>query len=215
VAQIFPRWVNGVPLRLAGGAALTALLVPAFIWYFFSPEYTDVGYQPVQPVPYSHKLHVGELRLDCRYCHAGVEVSAVASVPPTQVCMNCHRLVKSDSPLLAPIRASLSEGRPMRWVRVHKVPGYAYFDHSAHVGAGVGCSSCHGDIAQMEVVRQVKPLSMSWCLDCHRDPEPHLRPMNEIFNTAWIPPDDQAELAVQMREERRIAPPTDCSGCHR
>jgi len=210
--QIFPQWTNRVPLYLVVGLGVVA---SAFIWYYFSPEYTDVGYQPVQPVPYSHKLHAGDLEIDCRYCHAQVEVAAVASVPPTQVCMNCHALVKRDSPLIAPIVASAADDRPMRWVRVHQVPEYAYFNHGVHVRAGVGCQSCHGDVRSMEVVVQMKPLSMGWCLDCHRRPDNDLRPLDEITNTSWSPPKDQAELAAQYIAERHIAPPEDCTGCHR
>lgn len=215
MAQIFPERANRVPLYLLGGVAVVALILPAFIWYFFSPEFTDVGYQPEQPVPYSHALHVGELNLDCRYCHAGVEVAAAASVPPTQVCMNCHNLVLRDSEKLAPIRDSLASGEPMRWKRIHKMPEYAYFDHSVHIGAGVGCSSCHGDVAAMEEVHQVEPLSMAWCLSCHREPDLHLRPADEIYNTKWQPPEDQMAFAAQVREQRTIAPPEDCSACHR
>lgn len=213
--QIFPQWTNKVPLYAIVGLAVAAVLVPAFVWYYFSPKYTDVGYRPVQPVPYSHKLHAGDLEMDCRYCHAQVEVAAVASVPPTKVCMNCHSLVKRDSPLLAAIRDSVTNGRPMRWLRVHKLPEYAYFNHGVHVRAGIGCQSCHGDVRSMEVVTQRKPLSMSWCLDCHRDPDAHLRPFDEITNTTWSPPANQAELAERLIEERDIRPPEDCSACHR
>jgi hypothetical protein len=215
VAQIFSDRANRVPIYLAGGLAVVAVVLPLFVWYYFSPEYTDVGYQPTQPVPYSHKLHVGELGLDCRYCHAGVEVAAVASVPPTQVCMNCHQIVKRDSPLLEPIRNSFATGRPMNWVRVHKLPDYAFFDHSVHIRVGVGCSSCHGDISAMEVVQQAKPLSMSWCLDCHRNPDPYLRPADQIYDTTWEAPEDQLAFAAQVKESRGIAPPEDCSACHR
>ena len=215
MAQIFPRGANKAPAYAAGIVALAAVFLPIFIWYYFSPKYTDVGYKPRQPVPYSHKLHVGELGLDCRYCHAGVEVAAAASVPPTKVCMNCHQMVKRDSPLLEPIRASFASGTPMHWVRIHKLPEYAYFDHSVHIGAGVGCSSCHGDIAQMEEVRQAEPLSMAWCLDCHRNPDPYLRPKDQIFVTDWQPPEDQLAFAAEVRQERKIAPPEDCSACHR
>lgn len=213
--QIFPKWTNRVPLYIVVGLGVVSLVVPAFIWYYFSPEYTDVGYRPIQPVPFSHQLHAGELEMDCRYCHAQVEVAAVASVPPTRVCMNCHSLVKRDSPKLTAILQSVDRGRPMRWVRVHKVPEYAYFDHGVHVRAGVGCQSCHGDIRSMEVVTQQKPLSMGWCLQCHRQPADHLRPFDEITNTTWSPPKDQAELAAQFIAERQIAPPEDCSACHR
>ncbi len=213
--QVFPEWTNRVPLYLVIGLAVVAMAVPGLIWYYFSPEYTDVGYQPEQPVPYSHKLHAGELALDCRYCHSQVEVAAVASLPPTQVCMNCHQLVKRDSPLLEALRQSIATHQGVEWVRVHKVPEYAFFNHGVHVRAGVGCSSCHGDIAQMEVVTQVKPLSMGWCLDCHRDPDAYLRSADQITNTAWKPPKNQLELAERFKEERDIAPPEDCSACHR
>lgn len=213
--QIFPKWANRAPLQAAGGLAATAAIMSAIVWYFFTPEFTDVGYQPQQPVPFSHQLHAGEMGLDCRYCHANVERSAVASVPPTQVCMNCHSLVARDSEKLVALRDSVSSGQGMQWVRIHKVPEYAYFDHSIHIGAGVGCSTCHGDIRSMEVVAQAEPLSMSWCLDCHRDPEPHLRPQDQIYNTTWKPARDQATFAAQLVEERHIMPPEDCSACHR
>ncbi len=213
--QIFPKSANKWPLHALGGLAAVAVVAPLFLLYYFSPEYTDVGYQPEQPVPFSHKLHAGELELDCRYCHAQVEIAAVASVPPTQVCMNCHSLVARDSVQLAPIRDSLANGQPMEWVRVHKVPEYAYFNHGVHVRAGVGCSSCHGDVRSMEVVTQQEPLSMSWCLDCHRDPDQHLREFDQITNTTWKPAKDQMEFAARVIEERQIRPPEDCSACHR
>lgn len=214
MAQIFPEKANRVPLYLVAGVLVGGALVALGVWYYFSPEYTDVGYRPEQPVPYSHALHAGELRLDCRYCHAGVEVAAVASVPPTKVCMNCHALVGRDLETLEPLQASAADGEPLRWVRVHDLPDYAFFDHSMHIQAGVGCSSCHGDVASMEVVTQVEPLSMAWCLECHRDPGPHLRPFDQITNTAWTPPANQAELADRWIEERDIQPPEACSACH-
>lgn len=204
-----------MPLLLLGGVAAAGVVTTGGVWYYFSPEFTDVGYRPLQPVPFSHQLHAGELGMDCRYCHVTVEVAAVASVPPTQTCMNCHRLVKADSPKLAPVRASASSKQPLAWVRVHKVPEYAYFDHSVHLRAGVGCSSCHGDVAAMEVVTQAEPLSMSWCLDCHRAPDAHLRPAEALTDTAWTPPPDQLAFAAEVKAERRLAPPEDCSACHR
>jgi hypothetical protein len=215
LAQIFPKGSNQLPLYLALGGGVVPILLIAGIWYYGSPEYTDVGYRPHQPVAYSHKLHVGDLGLDCRYCHASVEVSPVANVPPTKTCMNCHATVKRDSPLLEPIRESVASGRPMRWIRVHKLPDYAYFEHRSHVAAGVGCVTCHGRIDQMVEVAQQEPLSMSWCLDCHRDPEPSLRPVAEVTNMEWTPPRDHAQWAAQTVADRGIAPPTDCSGCHR
>ena len=215
MAQILPPWANRIPLIGAVSGLVATVLAVGFVWYFFSPWYTDVGYRPVQPVPYSHKLHVGDLGIDCRYCHASVEVSPVANVPPTAVCMNCHKTVKRDSPLLQPIRDSATTGHPMRWVRVHKLPDYAYFSHQVHVAAGVGCVSCHGRVDEMDVVMQMKPLSMSWCLDCHRDPGPNRRPVSEVTNMKWTPPRDRAALAAKLQEERPVNPPVDCSGCHR
>jgi hypothetical protein len=215
LAQIFPEWVNKVPGRIALSGGILVIFVIAGIWYYWSPEYTDVGYRPVQPVPYSHKLHVGQLGLDCRYCHTGVEISAVAMVPPTQTCMNCHTLIKADSPKLTAIRESWEKGTPMRWIRIHKVPDYAYFDHSAHLRVGVGCESCHGNIAEMEEVELAKPLSMSWCLDCHRNPDQHLRPLDEVTVMGWTPPTNQAERAAAIKAQFNIKAPVTCSGCHR
>lgn len=215
MAQIFPEWVNRLPGRIAIFGGILAILAIAGIWYYGSPEYTDVGYMPKQPVPYSHKLHVGELGLDCRYCHTGVEVSAVSMVPPTQTCMNCHTMIKTDSPKLAPIRESWETGMPVHWVRIHKVPDYAYFDHSAHLRVGVGCESCHGNVADMEEVFLAEPLSMGWCLECHRNPDPHLRPHEEITTMGWEPPANQAELASALKAKYAINPPETCSGCHR
>ena len=215
MAQIFPEWANKIPLYFAVGGPIASVLLVGGVWYYASPEYTDVGYRPKQPVPYSHKLHVGELGLDCRYCHASVEVSPVANIPPTQVCMNCHKFIARESASLEPIRESESSGMPMQWVRVHNLPDFAYFDHRPHLRAGVACVTCHGRLDQMEVVRQVEPLSMSWCLDCHRNPAPHLRPAEQVTNMRWLPPENQLELAMNIIEKKRISPPEDCSGCHR
>ncbi|MCP3980153.1 MAG: cytochrome c3 family protein [bacterium] len=215
MAQIFPKWTNKIPLILALVAPAVGVLTLGGVTYYFSPEYTDVGYAPEQPVPYSHALHVGELGLDCRYCHAMVEVSPVATIPPTQVCMNCHSVVKRDSDQLAALRESHETGRSMRWVRVHNLPDYAYFNHSIHVRAGVGCVSCHGNINEMEVVYQAEPLSMGWCLDCHRNPAPHIRPTEEVTNMEWIAPRNQAEFAAQAIEQKGLNPPESCTGCHR
>jgi hypothetical protein len=215
LAQVFPSWANRAPLVLGGVVVVLALLAPVAVWYWFSPSFTDVGYQPEQPVPFSHRLHAGELDISCLYCHSTVERAAVASVPATRVCMNCHQLVARDRPSLEPVRGSASSGTPVQWVRVHKVPEYAYFTHAPHIAAGVGCSSCHGDVKSMDVVRQVEPLSMAWCLDCHRDPSRHLRADDELLDTAWQPPADQTVRAARWMSERRLAPPVDCSGCHR
>lgn len=197
-------------LVIVGGGA-----VIGSVWYLSSPLNTDVGYRPVQPVAYSHKLHAGDLGLDCRYCHVSVERSAVASLPPTQLCMNCHTLVGINSDKLNLVRQSWTENRSIEWVRVHELPGYSYFDHSLHLEAGVGCVSCHGRVDQMEIVTQQEPLSMGWCLDCHRNPTPHLRPVEEITNMTWRALPDTVVFAGNTDGKKTIAPPQDCTACHR
>lgn len=209
--QIFPRSLNYLPLVAAVGVALLGGGVTFGIWYYFSPKNTQVGYAPEQPVPYSHKLHAGELGIDCRYCHANIERSQEAMVPPTQACIGCHAVVKKDSPKLAAVRASWTSGTPVEWVRVHRLADYVYFDHSVHLAAGVGCVSCHGRIDRMDVVRQDKPLNMGFCLECHRDPKPNLRPKDQITNMTWTP---SAAEAAQFAEAT-VRGPEHCTGCHR
>lgn len=215
MSQIFPEWTNKLPLIILVLSVLILVSVIGFFWYYGSPKYTDVGFRPIQPVKYSHKLHAGDLGIDCRYCHYDVERSAVANVPPTRVCMNCHTLVKADSDTLLPVRESWMTDQPIKWVRVHKIGEYAYFNHSIHINRGVSCVSCHGRIDEMIEVTQQKPLSMGWCLECHRNPGPNLRPVDQVTNMAWEPPADQDEFATKVIEEKNINPPTDCSGCHR
>jgi hypothetical protein len=213
--NIFPRWTNTVRdlsgLAVVGGAVYATVLV----WFGFSPKTTDVGYQPTQPVPYSHALHVGQLGLDCRYCHTTVEVTGHAAIPPTQTCMNCHTTIQTTSPKLAPLRDAHAKGEALVWRKVHDLPDYAYFNHSAHVNAGVGCVECHGRVDKMEVVEQVQPLSMGWCLQCHRDPAPRLRPADQVTNMNWTPGEDPAALGKRLMEQNNIHPRTDCSTCHR
>ncbi len=212
---IFPRWTNNVPIVIGLVAPLLGAGLIFAVWYWFSPWYTDVGYRPEQPVPYSHKLHAGELGLDCRYCHNTVERAAHAAIPPAATCMNCHDLVKTDSKRLELVRNSDKTGQPIPWVRVHQLPDYVFFDHSPHVAAGVGCATCHGRIDQMVVVEMKSPLSMGWCLDCHRDPKPALRPLDQVTNMAWDPAQAQYDADRDANRKRKINPPTHCSGCHR
>lgn len=213
--QIFKKSANRWPIYLALAIVVLGSGVVGFFWYFGSPEYTDVGYRPVQPVEYSHKLHVGDLGIDCRYCHTAVEVSAKASIPPTETCMNCHSIIGTDNPKLDPVRESWISGKSIEWVRVNDLPDYTFFNHSAHVNVGVGCESCHGNIAAMVKVEQKKTLSMGWCLSCHRSPQDHIRPMDQVTKMNWTPPGDHAEFALQVINEKNITPPVDCSGCHR
>jgi menaquinone reductase, multiheme cytochrome c subunit len=234
-----PEWVNRI--RPFAGAFL--LGVPVYLLFLLyaggSPQTTDVGYSPRQPVPYSHQVHVGQMGMDCRYCHTTVEGAAFAAVPPTSVCMNCHKAIATEAESTALLRQSMETGKPVPWVRVHDLPDYVYFDHHAHVGRGVACVSCHGRIDRMEQVHQVNTLSMGWCLDCHRDPAPNLRPVEFVTRMDWLPGEEKGtvpicrngpegashkwglspfparELGRRLMEEKHIAPSEDCSTCHR
>lgn len=213
---VFPAWHNKIPKLVFGfiGPVATVLVI-GLVTYYFSPEFTDVGYRPHQPVAYSHKLHAGDLAIDCRYCHVGVEKGPVAGVPPTQTCMNCHKLIKPESEKLALVRDSFKNDTPIKWVRVHKTPDYAFFDHSAHINAAIGCETCHGRVDQMVEVTLQEPLSMSWCVDCHRAPEQHLRPKEFVTTMGYVPETDQLELGKKIKDAGEINPPLHCSGCHR
>jgi hypothetical protein len=153
--------------------------------------------------------------LDCRYCHTTVEHAAFAAVPPTAFCMNCHKEIASTLETTEPLRQSMATNKPVPWVRVHDLPDYVYFDHRAHVGRGVGCVSCHGQVNRMEQVYQTKTLSMGWCLECHRDPAPQLRPVQYVTDMNWTPNEDAATLGRRLMKEHNISPSTDCSTCHR
>ena len=163
---VFPKWSNA----LLPTAGVLSVVVPLYavlvVAYGFSPRTTDVGYEPIQPVPFSHAMHAGELGIDCRYCHNTVEYAAKAAVPPTQTCMNCHTQIHKDSTKLKPLWESYESGRPVEWIRVHDLPDFVFFNHSAHVTRGVSCVECHGRVDKMEVVHQHEMLSMGWCMRC-------------------------------------------------
>ena len=195
---------------LLGGVGAVATV--GFVNYYCSPKYYAVGYAPRQPVPYSHKLHAGDLGIDCRYCHTAVEKSPYANVPATQTCMNCHNAIKTESPKLLPVRESFANGTPVAWVKIHKEPDYGHFNHAAHVRVGVGCVSCHGRIDQMAVVHQAEPLSMGWCLECHRAPEKNLRPRDQVTNMTYVRQDP--DEGTRLVREYKVQPPENCSGCH-
>jgi hypothetical protein len=214
---IFPRWSNKVlPFTfffILGPAATAAV---GGLWYYGTNKHLEVGFEPVQPVEYSHKLHAGELGMDCRYCHYTAERSYFAAVPPTETCMNCHWKVRTDSLLLLPVRESYATDKPIPWVRVHNLPDFAYFNHSAHLAAGVACQSCHGRIDTMVRVRQDQPLSMGWCLECHRDPAPHIRDPADVTKMLDQWPDmSKSGQTPKAANGRELHPPTWCSGCHR
>ncbi|MEZ4860513.1 MAG: cytochrome c3 family protein [Caldilineaceae bacterium] len=182
-----------------------------------SPFVTEVGVAKAQAVPYSHQQHVGQLGLDCRYCHTAVETSNTASIPPTSTCMGCHAQVATASPALDLVRTSLADNKPLEWVRVNNLPDYVYFNHAIHVKQGVGCETCHGRIDQMPVVAKAHSLQMDWCLDCHRAPEKYVRPRSAVFTMGWQPTEDQATLGPKLVAEYGIHTEhlTDCSVCHR
>jgi hypothetical protein len=180
-----------------------------------SPYVTNAGVARIQPVQFSHQHHVGGLGLDCRYCHTSVETAAVAGIPPTKTCMNCHSQIWSTSPELEPVRESFRTGKSLEWIRVHDLPEFAYFNHSAHVNKGVGCTTCHGRVDRMPLVWQEKSLQMEWCLECHRAPEKFVRPQSEVFNAAYEPPADQIEQGRKLVQEYGLKPRTSCSACHR
>ncbi len=227
--QVFPKSMNivarlsllAVPFLMAGGAAGGAA--------FYRSDYTTGAREVVeQPIPFSHKHHVSQLGIDCKYCHTSVDQSASAGFPPSKTCMNCHQQMWQSADLLGPLRESYSKDKPITWNKVHNVPHYTYFNHSIHVGKGIGCVSCHGQIDQMNLVFQSKTLLMEWCLECHRNPEKNLRPKDEVTNMTFkaedlINPDtqmpyDQTTLGKQLKEKYQVRDHfvlTNCSMCHR
>jgi len=217
MSKIFPKSANKLPLQIVVFVVVFANVALAGIWYYATPKYTRVGYAPVQPIPFDHSLHAGQLGLDCRYCHTNVEISEHSNIPATSTCMACHSLVKNTSPLLQPLRDSAASGDPVPWVRIHKAPDYVYFNHSVHVNRGVSCVECHGKINEMKIVAHDQPQSMSWCLDCHRHPEQRIRDSKDVFNLDSLTLAAQGRLteAEQRVKDWKINPPQSCSGCHR
>ncbi len=216
--QLFRPHADSVARIVLVAIVVVPFLAIGVAYLIMRSEYiTDQTITLNQPVPFSHVHHVGDLGLDCRYCHTGVETSPVAGVPPTHVCMTCHSQLYTQTAMLAPVRESIAEDRPIRWNKVNKLPDYVYFDHSIHIAKGVGCSTCHGAVDQMPLMRQAAPLTMGWCLNCHRDPTPYLRPQSAVFDPDWKPPADQAEqgrklLVKYLIDNHHL---TDCSVCHR
>ena len=218
MSHLFPKSANRLPLQIIIFLVVAGGIVAAAVNYYATPKYTRVGYAPIQPVPFSHELHAGDMGIDCRFCHSTVEKAGHAAVPTSQTCMNCHSQLKNQSALLAPVRASYESGDPVEWVRVHQAPDYVYFDHSVHVNRGVSCVECHGRIDQMEVVTHSKSLSMGFCLDCHRDPAPSLRDPKLVTELGWEHPqgtEGQRADGETFIHDWNINPPQSCTGCHR
>ena len=212
-ASLFPPWSNTafrvalIALGLGLGGAIVAPMV-----YARSPFATGAGEPLLQPIAFDHRHHVEDDGIDCLYCHENAERGPYAGVPETNRCMGCHAQIWNDSATLAPLRASARTDRPIRWQRVHSLPDFVYFDHAIHVTRGIGCVTCHGKVDEMAAVYQVAPMTMQWCVDCHRNPAPHLRPRDQITSTSWQPtPAALAELAAEY-QPRSL---THCSTCHR
>ena len=217
--QIFSRTADTWFHAIAVGALVFALALFLALFALARSQYWDVvARTPLQPVPFSHKHHAGDLGIDCRYCHSTVETSADAGFPATHVCMTCHSEIWTNAAILAPVRESLAENRSLDWQRVARVPDYVYFRHDIHIAKGIACVECHGRIDQMPLTYRAKAFEMKFCLDCHRNPEPHLRPRDEVYNFNWKPPADHAALGRKLMAEYRIKSPvelTACGTCHR
>lgn len=218
MAQIFRPGANGLARAVlflsVFGLGLLALIVYASLR---SDYVTGVGAAPPQPVPFSHRHHVGGLGIDCRYCHTGVETSAFAGLPATEVCMTCHSQLWTNADLLAPVRDSLQTQRPLRWTRVNDLADFVFFNHSIHVQRGVACVTCHGPVERMALTYRAQAFHMKFCLDCHRNPQPHLRPYPAVFDGEWQAPTDRALLGAQLAAAHVLRPQrlTDCYLCHR
>jgi hypothetical protein len=230
--QIFHRSTNTISRATIFGAIF---VVAALFWgameFQRSPYVTYAKVARPQPVPFSHQHHVAGLGIDCRYCHTSVEVSNFAGIPPTATCMNCHRQIWTGAPLLEPVRESFKSGKSLVWTRVNDLPDFVYFNHSIHINKGVGCNTCHGPVDRMPLMYNYASLQMEWCLDCHRVPEKHLRPRDQVFNMEYKPPSgsapvtfdgkeytDQLDLGTDLVKKyklRTVADITSCSTCHR
>jgi hypothetical protein len=217
--QIFrPRSNTIARVSLLGGLLGGAFVLWLCLTYTRSSYGTGAGVVREQLVPFSHQHHVGDLGIDCRYCHTSVEHAPYAGFPSTEICMNCHSQIWVGSDMLKPVRLSYQTGQSLPWQRVYNLPGFTYFDHSIHINKGVGCSTCHGQVDQMPLTHQEPSLLMEWCLDCHRGPERHLRPRAEVFNMKWQAPDNQLELGRQLAKDYKLRDTgylVTCSVCHR
>ena len=219
MALIFHRSTNTLSRVSIFGAVF---FVAGSLWLLAainrSGYVTGQGVAREQPVQFSHKHHAGELGIDCRYCHTSVDVSSFAGIPPTKTCMNCHSQIWAQSSYLEPVRASWRDDRSIRWIRVNDLPDFVYFNHSVHVHKGVGCASCHGRVDEMPFTYQAESLLMKWCVDCHRNPAPNLRPRDKVVDMAWQPPSDDPNLGAELMKRYRVRTPDElmsCSTCHR
>jgi hypothetical protein len=218
MGQIFhPSTNTFAKVTIFGALVFIAILGAVGLALARSDYSTGVGIVQPQPVQFSHEHHVSGLGIDCRYCHTSVEESSFAGMPSTHTCMTCHSQIWNESPQLAPVRESYRTGVPLAWTRVHDLPDFVYFNHSIHVQKGIGCTECHGQVDEMPLVWKAEPMTMEWCLECHRQPQRALRPVEQVFNMDYVHPPDQLALGEQLVEEYHIPTErlTDCYTCHR
>jgi len=218
MAQLFPRSFNFLAKStIYGGLAFVGFSVFIAVWIYDSDYVTGIRVVGSQPVPFSHKHHVGDDGIDCRYCHATVEYSNTAGMPSTETCMTCHSELFRDSQILEPVRASYQTNQSIQWQRVSLLPDYEYFNHSIHINKGIGCSTCHGRVDTMPLTWRAESFRMVWCLNCHRGPQKYIRPRDQVFNMEWQPPPNQLEEGAKLVKEYRVATTrlTDCYTCHR
>ncbi len=211
-----PGMVLLAKLAVAGGGLAAAwAAMTGLAWSPYAPAVDEVL---AQPIPFSHKHHVGDVGLDCRFCHATVERSATPGMPSAQACLGCHSQLFADQALLAPLHRALEQHQPIAWKQATHLPDYVYFDHSVHVAKGVACIECHGRVDQMALMRRPQDMTMKWCFACHQNPAPQLRFADDVFG---MPPRalavEEAALLQRLAQhplesERRL---TDCSTCHR
>ena len=220
MVQVFHPSMNSFSRVTIFGAVFFVLAAVGVAYGIMgSPYVTGQNVAVDQPIQFSHEHHVSALGIDCRYCHTSVEKSSFAGLPPTETCMTCHSQIWRDSPMLAPVRNSLRDNEPIRWNKVHRLPDYAYFNHSVHVNKGVGCASCHGRVDQMPLIAKASPLTMEWCLGCHREPEKNLRPKDKVYDMSWTAGTEAEQALVGrdlvLKNHIPIHRLTDCSTCHR
>lgn len=214
--QIFKPSANSLSrLSIVGLLGVVGLVLAILMGVQRSSYVTYQGVVQPQPVQFSHRHHVNEVGLDCRYCHTTAETSASAGMPATQTCMNCHTHVWANSPFLAPVRDSWATNKPIVWTKVHDTADFAYFDHSAHLAKGVGCTTCHGQVDEMNAMYKAETMSMEFCITCHFNPENYVRPKADVFNVNYVPPANQAALGAQLVQEYEIQSLVSCSTCHR
>jgi Cytochrome c3 len=215
---LFSPHSNIIARRLVVLAVLAVVAVPLLLmWWVRTPQVTGQGHTVAQPIPlFSHQIHVTGLQIDCRYCHYTVDRTAAAGMPSSATCLPCHNEAWRTGPIFAPVRASLATGRPIPWQRIDRLPDYVFFNHAIHVNKGVGCETCHGRVDQMAQVRQAAPLTMSWCLDCHNQPERYLRPVEQVTTMGWHPAEGaQLALGRDLKHEYHVRELNTCTACHR